>query len=709
MFTQLHIHTDLGSLLDAIASSEDYAKKAHSLGHTSLAITDHGRMTGVYAHQQACDKYGIKPIFGVESYLVDNLVSLNEKDKRVRDKTNHLILLAKNETGYKNLLRLNYISMNDDEHFYYTNRITQQELFQYGDGLMVGTACLGSKWGRLLRDGKEDDAVKLYLEFLDRFKDDFYTEVQLNELTYEMDHLKEGQKSVNDFLIDLANKHGVPIVLTGDVHYAEKGQDELQTISIAIRNKDTIDNLTFEIESKHLYYHKKNDYFTFNKDFGYNYSEDKISEWTSNTQVVADKCNYRIPERRRMFIPSLTDNDEEVLVEASRKALQEKFDNNPPKEYEERLSHELEILIRKGFSSYVLILKDIVDFVLKEGFMVAPGRGSAAGSLVLYLLGITSIDPIEHGLLFERFLSDQRSPDLVPQYFSEDIEKGKMETTLTELKDRCEKELENYPEYKKDFVKEFLFAKNFYKNGIDLIKAFSEKEIVGNYIIPFFLGHTKKVSPHMELVQVRSGASSGIDVDTDMQPASRDILFNYLENKYGEDRVFSVGTYSRLGIKSAIKDILRVYKVDYKLSNNFTDKLDSSLSLEDNVEMLKETYPVLYKFYLQHKEIIDMSKGLDGKIRQIGKHAGGVVILDRPIYDLIPVERVSGTVLTAFPESGSADVLDSLGVIKLDLLAISVLDIIKNTIESIEEDLYLIEDDDGSTKIVPKSYIDQRN
>lgn len=419
MFTQLHIHTDLGSLLDAIASSESYAEKAYALGHKSLAITDHGKMTGVFAHQQACDKYGIKPIFGVEAYLVDNLVSLDDKDKRIRDKTNHLILLAKNETGYKNLLRLNYMSMKDEEHFYYNNRITQEELFKYGDGLMVGTACLGSKWGRLLRGGREEEAVKLYTEFLDRFKDDFYTEVQLNELTYEMDELKEGQKTVNDFLIDLANKHGVPIVLTGDVHYLNKGQDELQTISIAIRNKDTIDNLTFELESKHLWYHTEEDYYNFNKEFGYNYPTESIFEWMNNTQIIADKCNYRIPERNRMYIPRVSENDEETLVKLATASFKEKFGNKPPEEYRKRFSNELEILLRKGFSSYVLILKDVIDFVLKEGYMVAPGRGSAAGSLVLYLLGVTTIDPIKYGLLFERFLSDARCVDVVYNYFND--------------------------------------------------------------------------------------------------------------------------------------------------------------------------------------------------------------------------------------------------------------------------------------------------
>lgn len=278
----------------------------------------------------------------------------------------------------------------------------------------------------------------------------------------------------------------------------------------------------------------------------------------------------------------------------------------------------------------------------------------------------------------------------------------------TEVKKICDEKIKNYPEYESRYKKEIVLFNRFFKNKRDILSEFEERkdEIDNRYVIPFLLGFTDIVdlSKEPEYVQVLPGASGGIDVDTDMSPQARDHLFSYLQNKYGEECVLPVGTYSRLGIKSAIKDILRVYKVDYKQSNDFTGKLDSSLSLEDNVEMLKDVYPHLYKFYLKHKEIIDMSKDLDGKVRQISKHAGGVVILDRPVYDLIPVERVSGTVLTAFPESGSADVLDTLGIVKFDLLSISVLDIIKNTIDTIEEELYLIEED-GVRKIVPESYI----
>ena len=279
----------------------------------------------------------------------------------------------------------------------------------------------------------------------------------------------------------------------------------------------------------------------------------------------------------------------------------------------------------------------------------------------------------------------------------------------TEIKKICDEKIKNYPEYFKRYKREIIVFSRFFKNKRDIISEFEERrnEIDNRYVIPFLLGYTDSVdlTKEPEYVQIFPGASGGIDVDTDMSPAGRDVLFNYLKKKYGEDRVFSVGTYSRLGVKSAIKDVLRVYKIDFKESNAFTGKLDSSLSFDENIEMIQNTYPGLYKFYKKHKDIIDLAKGLDGKIRQISKHAGGVILLDRPVYELIPVEKVGGAVLTAFPESGSDSTLDELGIIKFDILGISVLDVIKNTINQIEEDIYLIEDDDGITKIVPESYV----
>jgi DNA polymerase III subunit alpha len=422
MFSQLHLHSHVGSRLDGIASSEEYAKKAMELNHNAVAITDHGRISAIWEHQQACLKYSIKPVIGIEAYINDELEKINDKGKRERTKNSHIIILVKNEIGYKNLLKLNYLSMKDSEHFYYSPRITTKELFQHKEGLIVGTACMANPFTSLLKNGKEDKAEKLFNAYHKIFKEDFYVEIQLNELTKEMDELKEGQKTSNDFLINLANKKGVPIVITGDVHYLEDGHDKLQTLAIAIRDKATIDSLQFELESKKLYYHDISDYAKFNEEFGYNYRKEDIFSWCNTTEEIVKKIDFLIPKRKKMYLPNVSNNDDALLIKKSKEGLIEKFNadnwNKIPENYRKRLLKELEVIIRKGFSSYFLIVEDIASFSKKENIYGRIGRGSASGSLVGFSLGVHNIDPIEHGLLFERFLSDSRSPDQVIDYFN---------------------------------------------------------------------------------------------------------------------------------------------------------------------------------------------------------------------------------------------------------------------------------------------------
>ena len=412
-FCQLHLHEHIGSRLDAIGSSGEYAKKAVDYGHKALASTDHGRISGLYEHQVECIQHGIKPIFGLEAYVTKKLVTMNDLGKRVRTKNNHLVLLVKNEIGYKNLLKLNYLSMSDTDHFYYSPRISLQELYKNKEGLMIGTACIANPVSRLVLDGKIEEAETLYEEMTVQFGDDFYTEIQLNELAE--------QKIVNEFMIRMANKMGIMLVITGDVHYLEKGQNQIQTLAIAIRDKTTIDNLKFELESKNLYYHDIKDYIDFNKEFGYNYKESDILNWCNNTMKVADKCNFVIPERNKIYLPTLTDNDDGDLIKKGKRGIMEKFnvDNykDVPAEYRKRLERELEVIIRKGFSSYFLIVEDITQFSIREKIYGRFGRGSVGGSLLAYALGIHNLDPIKRNLLFERFMSDSRSPDLVIKYY----------------------------------------------------------------------------------------------------------------------------------------------------------------------------------------------------------------------------------------------------------------------------------------------------
>lgn len=422
-FVQLHIHSNLGSPLDGVGSIDDYAQKAKSLGHPALSITEHGKMSSIYELYTSCKKYGIKPIYGVEAYVTDELVTMNSKGKRERTKSYHINLYAKNKEGYNNLLKLNYISMSNEEHFYYNNRVLLQEIFEHKSGLMITSGCFNSPINVRIRNGDLEEAKKVFDEIYNHFGNDFYGEVQLNE--FSKANSDDGmQEIINSYIIQWSKEKGMDIIVTGDVHYLNPGEDKIQTLSIAIRNKQTINNMNFEIESKNLYYHDVNDYIKFNKDFSYGYKESDIIEWAENTVKFANKIEDNIiTERNRIHLPKMTEDDDKEIVKIATQKLAIKFNKETfkeiPKEYQDRLKHELEIFIRKGFSSYMLLLEDVFNYVKNNNLYYGPARGSAGGSLVAYALGVTSIDPIKYGLLFERFLSEQRTPDYVYNYFGE--------------------------------------------------------------------------------------------------------------------------------------------------------------------------------------------------------------------------------------------------------------------------------------------------
>jgi len=283
--------------------------------------------------------------------------------------------------------------------------------------------------------------------------------------------------------------------------------------------------------------------------------------------------------------------------------------------------------------------------------------------------------------------------------------------TYEKLKEFCDKEIINFPQYNKKYKKEIFYAKSYYDNKRNLYEELKERieYISERYIIPFLLGFTNKVIDlEPDLIQVKEGSSGGIDIDSDFSPEGKEQIQSYLIEKFGKDHVIHVGTYSTLGPASAAKDLLRIYKVDFKQSVAFTKELVKELSWEENIENLKNTRQDLYSFYLQYKQVFDLVPYFIGKVRQSSTHAGGICITPEPIYKYIPVDRVSGEVATAFPENGQEAILDEIcGLIKIDLLAISILEVIDNTINLINEKLFLIEENEIQ-KIVPQSYIDKK-
>ena len=396
-YVPLHCHS-IYSIYDGLGTVQEYAQKAVEYGHKAMALTDHGRMGGIVEHRNACLKNGIKPIVGIEAYVTNKLIVNDDKGKRKRTKNNHVILLAKNERGYKNILRLNYLSNKDEEHFYYNPRVSFEELFDNSEGIICGSACLASGFSNLLKFEKEKEAEELFIKFIEVFKDNFYAELQINEvIADEGGILSRGQFSYNQWLIEKATRFGVPLVITGDVHYVNKEDYKTQELSFNLRADKEDDE---EFICKSLYYHKTEDFLRFNKDFGYNYKEDDLKSWIENSTYIADKVEFIIPERDRMFLPRMAEDEEDELVKKTIEGLKKHFGvetlSDVPKEYQDRIKHELNLILRKGVSRYFLVLNDICDYADNVGISRGSARGCfLPGNIVSMLDGTKEIQNIK--------------------------------------------------------------------------------------------------------------------------------------------------------------------------------------------------------------------------------------------------------------------------------------------------------------------------
>lgn len=418
-FVHTHLHTTY-STYDAVNTPEQMVEQAVKHGHQACAITDHGVMGGTYNFQQACLKNGIKPLLGMEGYVVEQLVTTDDKGKRIRLKNNHVILIAKNEIGWKSLLRLNYLSNSDDEHFYYKPRFTFKELFENKEGLVVSSACLASGFANLLKLGREEEAKSLFERFCTEFDNNFFAELQLNELPE--------QKDYNSWLIAQATHYGIPLTIAGDCHYALPEGAATQEMAFRIRG-DGENEVGQTFACRSLYYHGIDDFKKFNKEWGFGYSDEQIDVWCANTCLLADKVDFTIPERTKMRLPRQAFDEDGEIIRKAKEGLCNYFGvkriEECPKEYRDRLDFELRLMVKKGISRYFLVLMDALRWCDENKISHGIARGSAGGSLVSMCLGVTGkiMDPIKNGLLFERFISDERLIDCYIDYSKKGNEK----------------------------------------------------------------------------------------------------------------------------------------------------------------------------------------------------------------------------------------------------------------------------------------------
>ena len=398
-FVHLHSHTSY-SLLDGAGKVKKMISEAKRLGMESLAITDHGNLYGVLDFYSQAKKQGIKPIVGIEAYVAPQSRKFH-KAVEGESHSYHLVLLAKNETGFKNLIKLSSASFL--EGFYYRPRIDKELLKQYSEGLIALSACMKGEIPFKLRRERKKQATETAEYLLELFGDDFYLEVQ--------DHGIPEEHVVYPMVYNLAKEMGIPVVATNDVHYLHKKDNQAHDILLCIQTgKDRDDPNRMRYNTQELYLKSPEEMYALFKD---------KPDVVERTLEVADKIDLKI-DFDQMYLPEFPIPEsegkivaDEYLEKLARKGLEKKFDKVNP-EAEKRLEYELDVIKKMKYAGYFLIVQDFIDAARQKDIPVGLGRGSAAGSLVAYSLGITDVDPLKYDLLFERFLNPDRisMPDI---------------------------------------------------------------------------------------------------------------------------------------------------------------------------------------------------------------------------------------------------------------------------------------------------------
>ncbi len=571
-FVHLHNHSHY-SLLDGLTKIDDLIGGAKEEGSPAVALTDHGVMYGVIEFYKKCQKKGIKPIIGLEAYTT--LGSRHEKNSGLDKKNYHLLLLAKDNKGYQNLIKLT--SLAHLEGFYYKPRIDRELLEKYGQGLIACTACLGGEIPQLIIAGKDKEAEQKILDYNTLFgQDNFYLEVQPHpNLEY--------QEEVNKKLVQFSRDLGVPLVATNDIHYFKKEDDEVQDILLCLQNKkkkedkDRMNMLGEDFSMKS------------NKEMAEAFPDNP--EAIENTLKIAEKCNVEIKlgeTQLPVFEVPDSHNEETYLRSWCLEGLERKYGQKYEEidqEKKDRLDFELSVINNMGWPSYFLIVADFVVWAKKREIVVGPGRGSAAGSFVSYLLGITNIDPLKYGLLFERFLNPERV--------------------------------------------------------------------------------------------------SMPDIDLDFADTRRDEVIDYVEKKYGKDKVSQIITFGTMAARAAARDVGRVLGYSYDYCDKLAKMIPMFSKVEDalrDVEELKE----IYNKDPYAKQLLEYTKKIEGVARHASTHACGVLITKNPLTDYTPLQYASSSDKSIVSQY-SLHPVEDLGLLKMDFLGLKNLTIIESAINIIKK------------------------
>jgi len=575
----LHVHSEY-SLLDGACKIDSLAERAARFGQPALGLTDHGVMNGALEHYKACHKHGIKPILGLEAYYVDD-----RKTEAVKYERNHLTLLARDQDGFKNLVKLTSAGFLEGYKRGKAN-VDMELLSRHSKGVIALTGCLASRFCQRLAADNPAEARAHADHLMQVFgADNVYFEVQKNGIDL--------QDKCNEGIARIAREVGRPVVGTADVHYLGREDYHNHSALLCVQTKSTLAEPKMSFDTNEFYL-KDNGEMTA-----------AFAQWPEaipTTLEIAERCNVEI-ETGKILIPSYPTPDGrpegELLRDLALEGLRERYGDPIPAEAMERLDMELEVIGRMDFDAYFLIVWDFVKYAKDNGIAVGPGRGSAAGSLVSYALDITEVDPLKYGLLFERFLNPERV--------------------------------------------------------------------------------------------------SMPDIDIDFSVKGRAKVMRYVEGKYGRESVAQIVTFGKMLPRNATRDAARVLGKDYALGDRLAKLIPEpvmgrSLSLDTYLKAEPE-FKKVYDTDGEAREVIDTARGLEGIVRNAGVHAAAVVIADRPLTDIVPLQLMEDR--TAVSPDGeriykvitqySMKPIEELGLLKMDFLGLRNLDVIEDCLDIIEQ------------------------
>src|SRR5690554_3058090 len=657
-FTHLHVHSQY-SILDGQASVAALVNKAAADGMTAVALTDHGNMLGIKEFFDLCRKKGVKPIMGVEAYVAERSIA-DKSDKNLDRSGRHLILLAKNRTGYRNLLKLTSIA--SVEGFFYRPRIDKQLLEQYHEGLIVTSACLGGEVPQKIMKGDRDGAREAIRWYKGVFGEDYYLELQRHpsEDPRMREQVYDEQVKVNEHLLLLSKEMGVKVVAANDVHFADANNAEAHDIMICMNTGKDVDD-----ESRMRY--TQQEWFKTTKEMNQLFAD--VPEALRNTQEIVEKVeDYEINSDPIMPLFPIPDDfatyeeyQSQFSVEDLKKeygeeryeklgadynhllrvkleadylkhltyiGAKEKYGDPIPDEVKERIDFELETVKTMGFPGYFLIVQDFINAAREMDVLVGPGRGSAAGSAVAYCVGITSIDPIKFDLLFERFLNPDRisMPDV-----DIDFDDDGRQLVLKWVADKY-----GYDKVAHICTFGTMAAKSAIKDVGRVLKLpLSETDRISKRI-PERPG-TKLSNAYNEVLKM------------EQEKGSLEGAITYINKRISEAR-------SANNDKLASK--FEIYQI-------FAEEIQKGRN-EENGVLLKT---------------LELACDLEGSVRHTGVHACGVLIGRDPLDEHIPLMPAKGAELLVTQYEGT--LVESIGLLKMDFLGLKTLSILKEALEAI--------------------------